>query len=110
IVQVGPHDFATGLYSGGAFNLDDYLGWSDMVTHQEQVSRLGGLWRTATAARRQAPALATLPLAEAADALCAGRATWFREWVTHRSPSDRFWGRYRLREALDRVQVPVLLQ
>ena len=51
VIQVGPHDFATGLYSGGAFNLDDYLGWSDMVTHQEQVSRLGGLWRTATAAR-----------------------------------------------------------
>jgi putative CocE/NonD family hydrolase len=110
IMQVAPHDFSRALYSSGAFNLDTYLGWSDQVTHQEQVSVLGAQLRTATAARRQAPANATLPLASAADRLCEGRAPWFREWVTHRDLSDPYWSRMQLHAALDRVDVPVLLQ
>jgi putative CocE/NonD family hydrolase len=110
IMQVAPHDVSRAIYAHGALNLDTWLGWSDQVTHQEQVSVLGAQLRAATSARRQRPANATLPLASAADQLCEGRAPWFRDWVTHRDLSDPFWSRTQLGAALDRVDVPVLLQ
>jgi uncharacterized protein len=49
-------------------------------------------------------------VAEAVDELCAGRAPWFREFATRRDPADPFWSPMQLSGALDRVQVPVLLQ
>jgi uncharacterized protein len=110
VIQIAPHDFSRSAYAGGAFNLNDFLGWTDVVTHQEEVSYLGGLLRMATATRRQAPAMSHLPLAEAGDVLCGGRAPWFREWVEHRDLTNPFWPRMQLGAALDRVQVPVLLQ
>jgi len=110
VIQVGPHDYSRAIYAEGAFNLADFLGWSDQLTHQEQFSSLRGQVRSATATRRQAPAMATLPLASAADQLCEGRATWFRDWVGHRDLSDPYWSSYQLESALDRVRVPVLLQ
>ena len=35
VISVGPHDFHEAAYQGGAFNLNDFLGWSNMVGHQE---------------------------------------------------------------------------
>ena len=58
----------------------------------------------------EAAALRHLPVAEAVDELCAGRAPWFREFATRRDPADPFWSPMQLSGALDRVQVPVLLQ
>jgi uncharacterized protein len=80
------------------------------VAHQEQFGFLRTLLRNVTAARRQRPAMSSLPLVEAADALCGGRSPWYREWVSHRDLADPFWSRMQLGAALDRVQVPVLLQ
>lgn len=110
VVQVAPHDFARAVYAGGAFSLNDFLGWTDMVTHQEQVGVLRGRLRTLTEARRLAPALSALPVGDAADGLCGERAPWYREWAGHRDLTDPFWTNMRLGVALDRVQVPVLLQ
>jgi putative CocE/NonD family hydrolase len=110
VIQVAPHDFSQSLYFGGAFNLETYLSWSDLVAHQEQFGFLRTQLRNLTAVRRQVPAMSTLPLADAADALCQGQAPWFREWAGHRDLTDLFWSRMQLAAALDRVQVPVLLQ
>lgn len=110
VIQVAPHDFSRTAYAGGAFNLNDFLGWSDLVTHQEEVGLLEGQVRMVTADRRQAPAMSHLPVAEAGDELCEGRATWFRGWASHRDLSDPFWAPMQVGAALDRVQVPVLLQ
>jgi putative CocE/NonD family hydrolase len=110
IVQVAPHDFSRSTYFGGAFNLSDFLGWTESVTHQERFGLLRSQLRNLTATRRQAPAMSSLPVADAADSLTQGRAPWFREWVSHRDLSDPFWSRMQLAAALDRVQVPVLLQ
>jgi putative CocE/NonD family hydrolase len=110
VIQVGPHDFSRATYSGGAFNLNDFLGWSDAVAHQEQFGFLRAQLRNVTANWRQTPAVSSLPLANAADRLCQGRAPWFPEWAGHRDLSDPFWSRMQLGAALDRVQVPVLLQ
>jgi putative CocE/NonD family hydrolase len=109
VIQVGPHDFSRSTYVGGAFTLNDFLGWSESVAHQEQFGFLKKQLRNLTAGRRQAPAMSSLPLVDAADTLAQGRAPWFRDWVSHRDLSDPFWSRMQLGAALERVQVPVLL-
>lgn len=110
VIQVAPHDFSRAVYAGGAFHLNDFLGWSDLVAHQEEGGFLAAQYRQLTVSRRQAPAMSHLPLAEASDELCEGRAPWYRAWVSNRNLSDPFWARMQLEDALDRVQVPVLLQ
>ena len=110
VIAIAPHDFSRSMYFGGAFALKDCLGWTDLVAHQEQFGFLRTLQRNVTAARRQRPAISSVPLVDAADALCGGRAPWYREWVSHRDLADPFWSRMQLGAALDRVQVPVLLQ
>jgi uncharacterized protein len=109
IIQVGPHDFWQSAHGTGAFTLNDFVGWSDMVAHQEGLSRLQLLSRTINADRRLQPAVARLPIADAGDALFGPAAPWYREWVGHPDGSHPMWEPMRLRAALDRVSVPVLL-
>jgi putative CocE/NonD family hydrolase len=110
VIQVAPHDFSRSVYAGGAFNLNDFLGWTEMVAHQEEVGVLRNLVRRWTETRRLAPALSTLPVVDAADGLCGERAPWYRGWTAHRDLTHPFWTNMQLGAALDRVQVPVLLQ
>ena len=35
VISIGPHDFHAAAYQGGAFNLNDFLGWSNQVARQE---------------------------------------------------------------------------
>jgi putative CocE/NonD family hydrolase len=64
--------------------------------------------------RRRERALAEttlgLPLVDAGERLLDGRAPWYRDWATRREPTDPFWERLRLGAAVDRVEVPVLIQ
>ena len=48
VVVVGVHDFAASSWGTGAFAVNDFLGWSNMVSHQEDPNRL--LSRTAPGA------------------------------------------------------------
>ncbi|MEI4270927.1 CocE/NonD family hydrolase [Klenkia sp. LSe6-5] len=109
VVLVGPHDFARATWGTGAFTVNDFLGWSDMVAHQEDPGRLRRLVRQATAARRLGPALDALPLGDAGERLLAGRAPWYRDWVAHPDRRDPWWEPVQLERALDRPRVPVLL-
>ena len=111
IVMVGPHDFQAAVYPGGAFSLNDFLGWSNQTSRQEEHGLVGGLRRASSASpvTWRAPAQ-ELPLLDAGERLLDGRASWYREWLTRRDPHDAFWGPMQLDEALERVQVPVLLQ
>ena len=36
VITVGPHDFSAPRWGTGSFALNDFLGWSDMVSHQEE--------------------------------------------------------------------------
>ena len=110
VMQAGPHDMSRAIHAGGAVNLDSWLAWCDQMTHQEQMSAVGAQLRAARAGRRLLEASRTLPLVDAAVDLCDGRATWFPEWVTHRDLDDPFWQHAQYGAALDRVDVPVLLQ
>ena len=109
VVYVGPHDFREAVYGTGAFTVGDFLGWSDMIAHQED----GGLLRRAvngvSAPRRLRPALTGVPLTDASDPVLRGRAPWYREWLSHPDGDDPWWQPYRAGAALDRVDVPVLL-
>ena len=93
IIQVGPHDFHNAVYAGGAFALNDFLGWTDLVSHQEGTGLVGAQLRALTATRRQSSAMAHLPVADAAEKLVAGTAPWYRDWASHRDPDDPFWDR-----------------
>ena len=110
IIQVGPHDFFDAVYAGGAFALNDFLGWTELVSGQEQTGFVRRPLRALAATRRQAKALKPRPVADAAALLCEDKAPWYPGWASHRDPDDRFWTSMRLGAALDRVQVPVLLQ
>ncbi|WP_250027471.1 CocE/NonD family hydrolase [Paractinoplanes maris] len=109
VVYVAPHDFREAVFGTGAFTVGDFLGWSDMIAHQED----GGLLRRgvneASATRRLRPALHGLPLPEAADPVLRGRAPWYRDWLSHPDGDDPWWEPYRAGEALRRVEAPVLL-
>lgn len=65
--------------------------------------------RQLTAPRRVARAAAELPMGESARTLLGTGAPWFESWLEHTDHSDPFWDRMRSPDALDRVQVPVLL-
>jgi putative CocE/NonD family hydrolase len=109
IVVVGPHDMHRTAWGTGSFSLDDFFGWSEMIVHQEDPRRLRGLYRQVTAARRLAPGMNGAPLLDAGERLLLGKAPWYREWLGRPEREDPYWTRLKVGEALDRVQVPVLL-
>ncbi len=109
VVTVGPHDFHASTWGTGSFALNDFLGWSDLVAHQEDGERIRAGIRLLTAQRRLARAAAGLPLGAAGRALLGAGAPWYESWVEHPGADDPFWERYRFGAALEKAQVPVLL-
>jgi uncharacterized protein len=109
VVQVGPHDFSRTAYRNGAFDLYSYLGWADLIAHQEHTGLLQGGLRNATAARRLRPALATTPVRVGARELLGTQALWFESWLEHPRLTDPFWLPLQCGAALERATVPTLL-
>ncbi|MEZ0364691.1 CocE/NonD family hydrolase [Mycobacterium sp. pUA109] len=109
VITVGPHDFSASSWGTGSFALNDYLGWSDMMAHQEDRPRLRAGIRQLAAQRRVKHAAVELPLGAAGRALLGDGARWYESWIEHPDPDDPFWEPYRLGTALERVDVPVLL-
>jgi uncharacterized protein len=109
VVLVGPHDFYLAAHGTGAFTLEDFLGWSEMVSVQERYGPVRGLLRTATSPRRLRAAMHGLPLVRAGEDLLAGGAPWYRDWASRRHADDPFWDPMRLEAALEKVTVPVHL-
>lgn len=109
VIMTAPHDFHESTWGTGTFAVNDFLGWSDMMAHQEDPVRVRTALRHVQGHRKVAHAAAGVPLGEAARALLGTGAPWFESWVEHRDPNDAFWNTLRCSEALDRVQVPVLL-
>jgi putative CocE/NonD family hydrolase len=108
VIAVGPHDFHAAVWDTGSFTTD-FLGWSDMVSHQEDPVRVRAGIRQLLAPRKVAQAAAGVPFGESARALLGTGAPWFESWVEHPDQDAAFWEPMRCGAALDRVQVPVLL-
>jgi putative CocE/NonD family hydrolase len=109
VITVGPHDFNESVWGTGSFAANDFLGWSNMVAHQENPGRINAVLRQIRAPRQVERALTQLPTGTAARGLLGTGAPWFESWVEHTEHDDPFWDRLRTPEALDRVEVPVLL-
>ena len=108
VVTVGPHDLHSSSWGTGAFTLNDFLGWSDMVANQE-TSALGRVTFQLRARRRLSEAVAGVPLSEAGRALLGEGSPWYESWIEHPDVDDPFWEPMRMTHALDRCAVPVLL-
>jgi uncharacterized protein len=107
-VHISPHDLAGAGFTNGAFELYNLLMWSDLMSRQEQVGALEGMWRMYRTDKRLAPTLQRLPITRTAEILEPG-APWYAEWLRHPDPADPYWDGYRATTALDRVRVPTLL-
>lgn len=109
IIIVGPHDFSESTWGTGAFTLNDFLGWSDMVSHQEDSGRLRGLVRQTRSGRAVARTANQVPMGGAGRTLLGAGAPWWESWLEHPDRANPFWEAVRLTDALDRVECPVLL-
>ena len=109
VITVGPHDFNASVWGTGSFAINDWLGWNDLVSHQEDLGRIKAGIRQLQARRRVAQAVGEVPMGAGARKLLGAGAPWFESWIEHSEEDDPFWNALRFGEALDRVRVPVLL-
>ena len=109
VITVGPHDISGPRWGAGSFGLNDFLGWSDNVSHQEDKGRVRNTVRVVRSQRLLARTTAKLPLGEAARALLGKGAPWLESWLEHAEHDDPFWAPTQLQAALERSEVPVLL-
>ncbi len=109
VVVVGVHDFAASSWGTGAFAANDFLGWSNMVSHQEEPNKLRIVLNHLRSRKQVAHAIGQPPLAASGRALLADGAPWWEQWLEHPDVDDPFWDRYKFYGGLDRAAVPVLL-
>ncbi len=109
VITVGPHDFRASVWSTGSFAVNDFLGWSYLVSRQEESGPLRGAIRQLRAPRKVKRAISGLPMNSAARTLLGEGAPWFEAWVENPDHDHPFWESRRYPAALDRVEVPVLL-
>lgn len=108
VITVGPHDFHASSWGTGSFSLNDFLGWSDMMAHQEEPP-LRRLAFQLGAKRRLERGVLGLPLGSAGREFLGSGSTWYESWIEHPDADDPFWETMRMTDALDRCEVPVLL-
>lgn len=109
VITVGPHDLYQSTWGAGSFALNDFLGWSHLMAHQEDRPRIRAGMHQLTAQRKVKRAATGLPLGSAGRALLGDGSPWYESWVEHPEADDPFWDRLRHPAALERSQVPVLL-
>jgi uncharacterized protein len=109
VVHVGPHDFSRSAYRNGAFDLYNYVMWSDLVARQESIGMLRAMARMVTAERRLRGVLNGLPVAARYADVIGREPAWSERWMDHPQASDPFWAPMQCGPALERITVPVLL-
>jgi uncharacterized protein len=109
VITAGPHDMSASAWDTGSFTVNDFLGWSNLVAHQEDPGRIRAGVRQLRAQKSVIRTAAEVPLGAAGRALLGEAATWWEKWLKPPEAEDPFWGSLRVPDALDRVEVPVLL-
>jgi len=109
VIAISGHDGHTGTHGAGAFSLEETVGFMDAFGHLGDGT-VRGLLRGLTAGRRLAPAFEELPLVSAGETVFAGSDMPYAAWLTASEAEDPVWRPMRLGPALERVDVPVLLQ
>lgn len=109
VIVAGPHDLGLSSWGTGAFSVNDFLGWSNLVARQED----GGLFRAGMrqlrAQKRVVRAAGVAPLGASGRGLLGDGAPWWESWLTPPADDNPFWGPLRVDSALDRIEVPLLL-
>ncbi len=109
VITAGPHDLSASSWGTGSFSVNDFLGWSNLVAHQEDPGRIRAGIRQLRAQKDVIRTAGEVPLGAAGRTLLGDGATWWENWLTPPVTDDPFWGALRVPDALDRVDVPVLL-
>jgi putative CocE/NonD family hydrolase len=109
VIAVSAHDNHWVTHGTGAFALEGTLSLLDGLDHLE-AGLVRGILRGVTAGRRLKPGFEELPLVRAQETVLAGSRMPYREWLTATDAEDPLWRPMRLGQALERVDVPVLLQ
>ena len=109
VITAGPHDFSASAWGTGSFTVNDFLGWSHLVAHQEDPGRIRAGIRQLRAQKGVARAAGEVPLGAAGRALLGDRAPWWESWLEPPDNGDPFWESLRFGDALEQVGVPVLL-
>jgi putative CocE/NonD family hydrolase len=107
VAMTAPHDLGRSVYRHGVLDLENMLGWSEAVAHQNDHGFLGTIWRAITAPRRLAPILRDFSRGRL-DPDLVRAAPWFREWAEH-DGSDEFWKAYDVTAGVERTRVPTLI-
>lgn len=108
VIAVTAHDNHWVAHGAGAFSLEQVLSLHDAFEHLEEgLPR--GIVRAATGRRRLEPGFRQLPVVQAERTVLTGGMP-YREWAMATAAEDPLWQPMRLSEALERVDVPVLLQ
>jgi len=79
------------------------------MSRQEDANRLVGALQQGRARQRVARTVNQVPMGDAGRALLGVGAPWWESWIEHPDRGNPFWEPLRLTDALDRVDVPVLL-
>jgi putative CocE/NonD family hydrolase len=111
VVDVGPHDFAEIAWGRGEFDLENFIGWSNMMSKRND-SRKGMFAQMQEMKRDEKHVhelLRTKPLERAIPDRFPKDAAWYTEWLAHPDIQDEFWEGYRYVDALHNVTCPVLL-
>lgn len=108
VIMIGPHDFSRHAWGTGTFNLD-FVGWSDQIVVQSKHDGLAAILKLMTQGRRVKPVLEGVPLADVAERHFRDDAPWVHERMRRPELTDEFWRPMQHADALERVQVPVLL-
>jgi uncharacterized protein len=109
VIAVCAHDNYWVAHGAGAFSLEQTLSLFEGFDHWE-AGLVWGILRGVTAGRRLKPGFEELPLVRAQETVLAGGRMPYREWLTSTDAEDPVWRPMRLGQALERVNVPVLLQ
>jgi hypothetical protein len=109
VVAISGHDSHGQVHGAGAFSLEEVVGLMDAFGHLE-AGAVAGILRGLTAGRRLAPAFDELPLVRAQETVLAGSGMPYVEWLAASDAEDPVWRPMRVAQALERVEVPVLLQ
>jgi uncharacterized protein len=108
VIAISAHDNYWVTHGTGAFALEQTLGLFEGFEHLEG-GLVRGILRGVTASRRLKPGFEELPLVRGQETVLAGRMP-YREWLTTPDAEDPLWRPMRLGQALERVNVPLLLQ
>lgn len=109
VITVGPHDLSGPRWGTGSFGLNDFLGWNDAISHQEDPGRIRNVVRMVRSRRLLAHATEGLPVGEAGRTLLGEGAPWYESWLEHPEHDDPYWAGTQLQTALERTEIPVLL-